>query len=83
VFLDSLAACATPPLIVSLTADHGVTSVRSGGTGTGILSQWINLRGMVRADSAKLAALAGPYRWIRYFDSGLLVMDARGWPPTA
>ncbi len=80
VFLDSLARLRdTGRIIISLTADHGVTSFPEWWNRHGDPhAQWINLQGLVRADSGKLAALAGPYRWIRYFDSGLLVMDRAG-----
>jgi hypothetical protein len=79
-FFDSLARLRdTSRVVVSLTADHGVSSFPEWWNRHGDLhAQWINVEGMVRADSAKLAALAGPARWIRYFDNGLLVMDRAG-----
>jgi len=79
-FLDSLTRLRDPArIVVSLTADHGVTSFPEWWNRHGDpRAQWLDLAGMVRADSAKLAALAGPGRWIRYFDNGLLVMDRPG-----
>jgi len=80
VFLDSLDRLrGADRIVVSLTADHGVTSFPEWWNRHGDpRAQWINLAGMVRADSTRLAALAGPGRWIRYLDNGLLVMDRPG-----
>ena len=80
VFLDSLSRLVAPGrIVVSLTADHGVTSFPEWWNRHGDAhAQWLSLSGLVRADSQKLAALAGPGRWIRYFDDGLLVMDRPG-----
>ena len=79
-FLDSLDRLrGADRTVVSLTADHGVTAFPEWWNRHGDpRAQWINLGGLVRADSAKLAALAGRGRWIRYFDNGLLVMDRPG-----
>ena len=79
-FLDSLDRLLGPDgYVVSLSADHGVTSFPEWWNRHGDpKAQWINLAGLVRADSAKLAARAGRARWIRYLDSGLLVMDRPG-----
>jgi len=79
-FLDSLARLVAPGrMVVSLTADHGVTSFPEWWNAHGDShAQWLDLRGLVRADSQKLAAAAGPGRWIRFFDDGLLVMDRPG-----
>jgi len=79
-FLDSLARLRDPARIVlSLTADHGVTSFPEWWNRHGDRqAQWVDVRGLVRADSARLAALAGPGRWIRSFETGLLVLDRPG-----
>jgi predicted AlkP superfamily pyrophosphatase or phosphodiesterase len=79
-FLDSLARLRdTTRIVISLTADHGVTSFPEWWNRHGDFhAQWVSLAGMVRADSIALAARAGPGRWIRYFETGLLVMDRAG-----
>lgn len=79
-FLDSLARLRdTSRVIISLTADHGVTSYPEWWNLHGdITAQTVSFAGLVRADSIALAARAGPGRWIRYLDLGMLVMDRAG-----
>jgi len=80
VFLDSLARLRdTSRVIISLTADHGVTSFPEYWNRRGDFhAQWVSFAGLARADSIALAARAGPGSWIRYFETGLLVMDRAG-----
>jgi hypothetical protein len=79
-FLDSLdGSRGRDGYIVSLTADHGVTSYpeyssRHGHPG----AQWLNPSGLLRSDSAALAQRLGPHQWVRFFEFGLLVIDRAG-----
>ena len=79
-FLDALSRMRDPRrILLVLTADHGMTSFPEYSNRHGDShAQWISFEGLVRAYRADLAALAGPGNWIRYFDSGLLVMDRSG-----
>ncbi|MFI5207977.1 MAG: alkaline phosphatase family protein [Gemmatimonadales bacterium] len=79
-FLDSLGRLRDLGRVaLVLTADHGVTSYPEYWNAHGDPhAQWLNLAGLVRAYRADLAARAGPGQFIRFFETGLLVMDRRG-----
>jgi predicted AlkP superfamily pyrophosphatase or phosphodiesterase len=79
-FLDSLARLRDlGNVVLALTADHGVTSYPEYSNRHGDLSaQWVSLDGLVRGYRADLSRIAGPGAWIKYFDTGLLVMDRTG-----
>lgn len=79
-FLDSLGRLRDMGRVVlALTADHGVTSYPEHSSAHGDTSaQWVSLEGLLRGYRADLARVAGPGRWIRYFDTGMLVMDRAG-----
>ncbi len=79
-FLDSLSRLRDiGRVVLALTADHGVTSYPEYANRHGDQrAQWVSLDGLVRGYRADLAQLAGPGTWIRYFDTGLLVMDRAG-----
>jgi predicted AlkP superfamily pyrophosphatase or phosphodiesterase len=79
-FLDSLGRLVDlRRVVISLTADHGVTSYpewwRAHGDPT---AQWVSFDSLLLATRAALAQRAGPGRWIRYLDNGLLSMDRAG-----
>jgi hypothetical protein len=79
-FLDSLSRLRDMgKVVLALTADHGVTSFPEYSNAHGDQrAQWVSLDGLVRGYRADLARLAGPGAWIKYFDTGLLVMDRAG-----
>jgi len=79
-FLDSLDRLVGPDgYVVSVTADHGVTSYPEYASRHGHPeAQWLNPVGLFRVDSAALAQRLGPHRWLRFFETGLLVVDRPG-----
>jgi predicted AlkP superfamily pyrophosphatase or phosphodiesterase len=76
-FLDSLdRLVGRGGYVVSLTADHGITSYPEYASRHGHPeAQWLDASGLIRADSITLARQLGPHRWIEYFEQGLLVVD--------
>ena len=78
-FLDSLFRLRDPPrVIVSLTADHGVTPyVRWSRTHGDTTAREVNLTSALSETEMTLVARAGPGTWMRWFDLGMLVMDRR------
>jgi hypothetical protein len=79
-FLDSLSRLRDPRrIVVSLTADHGVTSYVQWSQAHGDpAAREVRADTLVRAVEAALEARAGSGRWIRWFELGMLVMDRAG-----
>lgn len=79
-FLDSLGRAVGPEhVLVTLTADHGVTAPPEyrraiGDTAAGFVS----IDTLVRRVNAELASRAGPGRWVPYAEVGLVAMDRPG-----
>ena len=78
VFLDSLdRLVGRGHYVVSLTADHAVTSYPQYARAHGHPdAQWLDPSSLLESDSTAFAQRLGPYEWLRYFDSGLLVLDS-------
>jgi len=79
-FLDSLERLRDPRrILISLTADHGVTSYPAWSRAHGYpQAGQVSADSLIRATLMALAGQAGPGPWIRYFDNGLLAMDRAG-----
>jgi arylsulfatase A-like enzyme len=80
VFLDSLSRLRDPRrILISLTSDHGVTPYPEWSRAHGDpAARPVSFDSLLRATQAALIERAGPGRWIRYFELGLLVMDRVG-----
>jgi len=78
-FLDSLFRLRDPQrVIVSLTADHGVTSYpRWSRTHGDTAATEVNISDILSEAEVTLVARAGPGTWMRWFNLGMLVMDRR------
>jgi type I phosphodiesterase/nucleotide pyrophosphatase len=79
-FLDALARREGPGrVVVALTADHGVTPYPAWSRAHGdTAARAVSFDSLIRATRATLAARAGPGRWIRFFEAGMLAMDRAG-----
>lgn len=79
-FLDSLARLRDPRrIIIALTADHGVTPFPEWSRAHGdTAARAVGFDSLVHATEEALVARAGPGRWMRFFDLGMLVMDRPG-----
>lgn len=80
VFLDSLARLRDPRrTVVVLTSDHGVTPFSGWARRNGFpAAENVSFDSLIRATAEALAERAGPGRWIRVWDLGLLAMDRAG-----
>ena len=76
-FLDSLFRLRDPQrVIVSLTADHGVTSyVRWSRTHGDTAATEVNISSVLSETELTLVSRAGPGTWLRWLGMGMLVMD--------
>ncbi len=79
-FLDSLGKLRDlRRVVISLTADHGVTSYPAWSRAHGYSeAAVVSVDSLIRGTEAALEARAGAGRWIRYFELGMLVMDRAG-----
>lgn len=79
-FLDSLAKLRDPRrTVVVLTADHGVTPFTGWSRRNGFpLADDVSFDSLIRATYDSLVSRAGPGRWIRFWEMGLLAMDRAG-----
>jgi len=79
-FLDSLARRREPGrTVVVLTADHGVTPYPAWSRAHGdTAARAVSFDSLLRATREALVARAGPGRWLRFFEAGMLAMDRPG-----
>jgi predicted AlkP superfamily pyrophosphatase or phosphodiesterase len=79
-FLDSLFRLRDPQrVVISLTADHGVTSyVRWSRAHGDTAATEVNIASILSEAEVTLVSRAGPGTWMRWLDLGMLLMNRRG-----
>jgi len=79
-FLDSLGRLRDPRrTLVVLTSDHGITPMMGWARGNGFpLAASVSLDTILAAFRDSLALRAGPGRWVRFAEGGLIALDRPG-----